>query len=369
MRRSNDARLALPLAEWPEADRAAWRAARTCAGLFAENGAAARWKPKTAKQVEKGYALWLGFLGRRGLLDPGALPGARLTEPNLRPYVADLQCRVAPQTIVSRLRDLSVAVRVMDPGADRSLLQRALRRLSRDAVPRRDKRARLVTPRRLRDAGLARMARVQTEHHPKIDVTAGRYRDGLMMALLACVPVRLGELARMRLGHHLRKAGERYLLAYDPGETKAGRPTEVELPMMLTPWFDRYLEIYRPVLLRGQSSDAVWISTYRDAMSEHTISLRFCAATREEIGMEINPHLARDIVATGIAEERPDLVGILPMVLDHADDRTVQKYYNHARRLVASRVYSAEMLAQVKEALAGPAQDSERNKERHPCAP
>jgi hypothetical protein len=70
---------------------------------------------------------------------------------------------------------------------------------------------------------------------------------------------------------------------------------------------------------------------------------RFCKATREELGVRINPHLVRDIVATGIAVEMPEAVGITPAILDHRSDQTARQHYNLADQLSASARYIAKV--------------------------
>jgi len=342
--------LALRYEDWPEGERRAWETAQRPASLFGE-GTGRKRRPTTLAQMCRGYGLWLGWLQRQGLLERGGTPAARLTVKNLRGYLADLEQRVSSQTVASRFNDLNAVIRMIAPKADRTVLIRALRRLQKRARPSRDKRARMITPEALFWAGIRRMERVETERHAKRDVQAGRYRDGLIMALLACRPIRRGTLALMTLGRHLTRRGDSYVISLDESETKGGRDQEEELPRVLTPYIDHYLDHYRPVLLRGHQSDAVWISTYRDALSEESHYSRFRAATKEELGIELCPHLARDIAGTGIATERPELVGLVPLVLDHADVRTAQHHYVHARRIDASRVQGNDLLVQIAEAL------------------
>ena len=90
-------RLSLDVADWPAGDRAAWVVARQPGGPLDDGGRAARWSPKTIRQAEKGYALWLGCLARHGLLDPDAAPGARLTREALTLFGNELLARVAPR--------------------------------------------------------------------------------------------------------------------------------------------------------------------------------------------------------------------------------------------------------------------------------
>lgn len=342
-------RLALRYEEWPEGERRLWEQATRSSSPFDEHATRPR-SAKTLTQMAKANSLWLGYLDRHGTLDPAARPGQRITIANMRSFHDELAARVASSTVASRFNDLNAVIGMLDPSADRTMLKRALRRLQRRARPTRDKRARMVAPATLLQAGLKRMQRVEDEHHAKADVKALRYLDGLIMSLLACLPNRRGTLAAMELGRHLNKQGDRYVVSFDETETKNHRAHEDELPPELTPYIDRYLDHYRLVLLRGRASTAVWISSYRGPLSEQSHYMRFRAATKEELGHELCPHLARDIAATGIATERPELVGIIPVVLDHADERPAQKHYNHARKIDASRIYGADLLEQIAEA-------------------
>jgi hypothetical protein len=70
-------RLSLPEEVWPELDRALWRAARQRGGPLDDDGLAAGWSPKTARQAIKDYGRWLGHCARTGRLDPLAPPASR----------------------------------------------------------------------------------------------------------------------------------------------------------------------------------------------------------------------------------------------------------------------------------------------------
>lgn len=353
-------RLSLDVSDWPARDQAAWVAARRPVGPLDEGGLAAAWSVKTVRQAEKGYGLWLGCLARRGQLDPETTPGKRLTRAKLTFYGRELLARVAPQTAASRVRDLSVMVRVLDPDADRTLVRRMQATLERRAAPSRAKRERMVAPAVLFAAGLARMDRISHERHRKHDVRNVRYRDGLMMAILAARAFRRGNLQQMRIGQHIAKMDDVYVCSFAATETKNRRPHVAQLPATLTPYIDRYLAEIRPALLRGHVSDAFWISTYRTSLSEQSIYMKICAATQEELGIKLNPHLFRDVLATGIATEDPEHVAITPGLLGHADPRTAERHYTHARAITASRRYNAVVLPMREVAMS--------DEEERPCA-
>jgi integrase len=337
-------RLSLDVADWPACDRAAWVAARQPAGPLDDGGLAAGWSAKTVRQAEKGYGLWLGGLARRGLLDPQMAPGARLTRETLSLFGKELLARAAPQTAASRVRDLSVMIRVLDPEADRSLVKRMRATLARRAPPSRAKRELMIAPRVLFEAGLARMDRVVREQHRKHDVRNVRYRDGLMLAVLAARAFRRGNLAQMRVDHHISRIDGIYVCTFAAAETKNGRELIEPLPIALTPYIDRYLDEIRPALLRGHVSDAFWVSTYRAALSEQSIYTKVCAATEEELGVRLSPHLFRDALATGIAADDPEHIRMASRLLGHVDPRTTERHYIHAQAITASRRYNGVVL-------------------------
>ncbi len=87
--------LSLQFPDWPPRDQSKWRAARRPAEqLLAEHGLAARWRPKTADQTEKGYGLWLGCLARDDRLTIDAAPAERLTAENIELFRTELAERV-----------------------------------------------------------------------------------------------------------------------------------------------------------------------------------------------------------------------------------------------------------------------------------
>jgi integrase/recombinase XerD len=337
-------RLSLDVADWPAGDRAAWTAARQPSGPLDDGGLAASWSAKTIRQAEKGYGLWLGCLARHGRLDLEAAPGARLTREALTLFGNELLARVAPQTAASRVRDLSVMIRVLDPDTHRSLVRRMQANLARRAPPSRAKRERMIAPSLLFAAGLARMDRVEHEQHRKLDVRNVRYRDGLMLAILAARAFRRGNLAQMRVGQHITKIEGVYVCTFTAAETKNHRELVEPLPVALTSYIDHYLAEVRPALLRGHASDAFWVSTYRGPLSEQSIYTKVCAATEEELGVRLSPHLFRDALATGIATDDPEHIRMASRLLGHADPRTTERHYIHAQALRASRRYNVVVL-------------------------
>ena len=186
-----------------------------------------------------------------------------------------------------------------------------------------------------------------------------------MIALLAYRPVRLKNLAMMRLGRHLVKVGGSWRIVFAAEETKTHVPYEAVLPSALAPRLERYLDVHRPVLLRGGQSAR---QSRRPADPSGTrrglgVGSRNPARARSRwttgssttpagFGRGVSPHLFRDCAATSIAVDNPKHIGDASLVLGHAGHRTTEKHYNHARSLEASRRHAAT-LASLRESLEG----------------
>jgi integrase/recombinase XerD len=111
------------------------------------------------------------------------------------------------------------------------------------------------------------------------------------------------------------------------------------MPERLTPYIDHWLEHHRALLLAGGQADALWLTFRGTAMGRAAVYERFCSATEQELGVRINPHAVRHIVATGVAIALPEAVQMTPYLLDHRSDRTATEHYNLADGLSASARY------------------------------
>lgn len=333
-------RRCLPVDAWPPADRAAWRAAlATASDILEEAGAAAHWSANSRRSVAQAYGRWLTFLQARGSLDPDAGPADRPTRARVEAYVDLLEASLSPVTVAGRLRDLVEALRVMDPEAELAWLRRAQRRLTVRARPVRDKTTRLRPARELYRLGLSLMDRARQDTATRPRWQSARYRDGLMIAVLAAVPIRLQTFTELEPGCSLRPVDGIYWIRLAPGATKNGHPFEAPLPVELTPRIDTYLETHRPRLLGGRDSTRLWISWQATELTANTIATRVRQATARAFGTPVNPHLFRDCAATSLAVEDPDHVHAAASILQHRSLRPTLRHYNQARQLQAQRVY------------------------------
>ena len=238
---------------------------------------------------------------------------------------------------------LWAVVRAMAPDRSFEALRAATRHICRIAEPVINKRDRIVPARDLNTLGFDLMQSAASCGTAFEE--AALYRDGLMIALLIAIPVRLGNFTSIEIDRHLLKQGDDHWLAFPSDEVKNHRPLDYRLPEALKKPMERYLSVYRPRLLerrnqhyRDDRVDALWITEQGKSMGRRRIWDLIKSHTKERFGFPITPHGFRYCAATSIATEIPEHVGIVQPVLGHADAATGERFYNQARSFeVASR--------------------------------
>jgi integrase/recombinase XerD len=352
-----------PIACWPARDRELWNKGVEPRGLFGGGGAGAHWSAASRIMVACGYNAWLSWLTAKELLDPDLGPADRVTRERVARYVTELQTELAPYSVLNRVQELYDALRVMAPATNLKWLARFYQSLKAQVRPVRDKLSRVKPPQELIALGERLMDEAEAAPRWSMRRRAILYRDGVMIALLAYRPIRRKNLAMMRLGRHLMKVGTCWLIVFAAEETKTRAPYEAVLPEALGPRLERYLNVYRPVLLRGKQKDgnsdappvhpgldAVWVSQCGTQLMGEELGFQIFVRTRREFGRGLFPHMFRDCVATAVAVDNPKHIGDASLILGHAEHRTTEKHYNHARSLDASRRHAA-MLASLRESL------------------
>ncbi|NQW08464.1 MAG: hypothetical protein HQ481_01085 [Alphaproteobacteria bacterium] len=352
--RDDPARRCLPVDNWPARERRAWDRALTPApDVLSADGAAAHWRSTTRRSIENAYGRWLNFLDLQDDLDPDEDAGERATEDRLRVYIAELSGQVASTTVAGRIRDLSVALSVLAPDHDLTSLLRARQRLKVRARPERDKRALLVGPAELLALAGDLIRRAEDTAEERADGRADRrlgwracdFRDAVILLVLVFRPLRRGNLSDLVLGHTVLEGPDVFRIALDATVTKNRRAYAADLPAFLTPFIRRYIDAYRPILLRHRKCDHLWISAHGLPLDDASLYGKIVQHTRAAFGKPLSPHLFRDAAATFLGEENPELVRLATTLLHHADGRTIEAHYNHARANHAVREYQDSVLA------------------------
>jgi integrase/recombinase XerD len=342
-----------PVEEWAVPDRRAWEAAMTKGDILETGGDGADWAPLSRRKTAKGYGRWLTWLDTHQLLDPEAAPVDRITPERVRDYLTELRLINAPYTVLARVQELYQAIRVMAPDCDLAWLRRIEARVRHQAVSVRGKRQRVMPSETLFRYGVELIATADDRGTGSLLKRACRFRDGLMIAVLAARPLRRRNFARIKVGRHLVQVDGAYQLRFEGSETKTGGPIETPFPAALVAQLERYLTEFRPPLLQRasrkgqplqQSDPSLWISVHGVAMTEIGIYFAISQLTRKRFGHVVSPHLFRDSAATSIAIEVPEHVHIVRSVLGHSSLITGERHYIQARTLEASRRYQQHIL-------------------------
>lgn len=348
----HDRRVAWPIALWPSRDQEAWRQARVSGDFMSEDGAAAEWRDASVRAAVGGYGRFLAFLDFRGLLDPTQGSADRVTPATIDAYIDVLRQGRSSTTVASYIGVLGMMIQAMVPGTDWTWLWSVHAKLKRRSKPSRNKRAKLVPSRALLRLGQDLMAQAEAATDRPAMRVALAYRDGLMIALLAMRPLRQKNFIGIEINRHLMRDGTDYCLCFTAEEMKAGRPLEFPYPKALLPALDKYLTVHRPVLLtlretRGASRSAalpaaaarLWVTQYGTLVSPFAQEKVIKRHTAARFGHALNPHLFRDCAASSIAEEDPEHVQIIALILGHSTLRTAERNYIIAGTRSALRTY------------------------------
>jgi integrase/recombinase XerD len=336
-------RACLKLKDWPDEDRRLWQAACKPGDLLAgEEGARADHAIASNRKAERGYGRWLTFLQ---MTDPGGLaeaPALRVTPDRVRRYVDSLIClNNSTATILARLQELGEVARIMGPNLSWTFINALGSRIRARHKPLRDKRN-LKLSDELLDLGLSLI--------DKATVAAGLeaailHRDGLMIALLALVPLRRRNFAGLRLDRNLVEINGSWLISLDACETKTHAPLEILWPGELVGPLGTYLNVHRPLLSATNRrwakpiDNALWVSSHGSPMTEMAIYDRIRKHTRLAFGAAINPHLFRDAAATTLAIADPAHVRVAAPLLGHRTFTTTERFYQQAQSFDAHRAY------------------------------
>lgn len=338
-------RLHLPFARWPIADQLLWERSMSTDDPFSSGGGA-RLSKATRHDYLFGWRRILGFLAKH---EPEALelaPEERLTPERIRSFAAHLAETNTPRSVASVVHAVYLAARMMMPECDWTWLKGMKARLQA-GVPVSSAAGPVITSVQLLDMGQQLMDENRGKDAELITLVNDTcYRNGLMLAICAFVPLRRRNLAAIEIGRHLVRESDRWFVVVPQEETKTGTPIEFPIPELLDSYLGYYLDVVRPRLLRDSICTALWVSANGGALVYGVIGHVFTRLSRR-FGFRIAPHDIRDAAATTWAIAAPDKIGIARDLLAHTDLRTTTRHYNRARGIEASRAYR-QVIAEIR---------------------
>lgn len=345
----------LPVDHWPEHDRQLWLRATTPArSLFDEAGRGAALSAFTRRNYARAHGAWLAHLEAAGDLDQAEPPARRATPERLDAWVRRLRALArAPGTIRQYLVNLHAFLRLVEPEVDLGyILKPGGRRLSTwlpvapKPFPPLDTEDLLLRVRELHRDGLAAIG----EAARRVAL-----RDAALMALLLRRAPRVGSLAAMRLGIHLRPDGEGgFTVHFPPGDTKARREIAWPLDADCARLMADYLALGRPLFPRAEGTDALWLGEHGAPLNVVGLSALVQRRTRDWLGTAVGPHTARKWLRATAARRSPEAAFDAATVCGHSPAVSLRHYAEavevgaaarHGRRIAALRRQTAGLAA------------------------
>jgi integrase len=175
-----------------------------------------------------------------------------------------------------------------------------------------------------------------------------RFQLGLAIEILLMAPLRMNNLAALRLDRHLVRPGGRHALwriVVAEHEVKNREPLEYELPPEATRLLDLYLRQFRPYL---GAADSPFLFTARGGgpKSQATLSLQLTDLIWKRVGVRMTPHQFRHFAARLMLAHSPGAFAATGHLLGHRNLQTTTKFYAGLDTLTAGRHFDRILAAE-----------------------
>jgi integrase len=195
-------------------------------------------------------------------------------------------------------------------------------------------------------------ARLQMRHSPARAALTAELAVGI--AILTFVPVRVANLAAIKLGFNLIKPGgpdSEYWLVFPDYDVKNRVKLEYRLTRYLTDLIDEYVHDFRPTLLHGRNED--WLFPGQGGGRKTNISVSDGITKRiyRATGLRITAHQFRHAAGVLLLQRHPGNYELVRRVLGHRNVQTTVNAYIGLESIQASEIYSAIVIDRLNEGL------------------
>lgn len=169
------------------------------------------------------------------------------------------------------------------------------------------------------------------------------HETALALALLFTSPIRIRNLAALDIEKHFQRdrRGQLRRIFMDAGEVKNAVAIEIHLPDPVAGRIERHLEIFRPLLLRGASSTALFPGKGAAPLQASTLGVRLRRIADRQLGARFTAHMARHLAAELLLERDISNLPVAQRLLGHTRPETTAQIYGHVRTSTAQRVYAS----------------------------
>ena len=276
-----------------------------------------KWSKSTESSAKRGWSYWLFWCASTGR------PASEVTADALDAYVEDIYQRgCMTNSIRKYVFELQLALRVLRPEDKMPWLTKLCMTLDFVAAPA-DKFDRLIPLTDVVEMAATLMAEARSTGRSVHQ--AVKFRDGLILMLLAWRPKRRRNISEIRIGTELlfdENASASKLVFV---RTKNGSSSSNPFPKPLVAIMREYLDYWRPIL-NPFESDALWLSEHGNPVSGESLAGMIFRRSGKYLGRKFGPHFIRTLYATSLGAEDPELFRSISIALDHRDQKTVEIY-------------------------------------------
>jgi hypothetical protein len=188
---------------------------------------------------------------------------------------------------------------------------------------------------------LMRQARRDHSHAPVRAAVLAQI--AIAVAILTVAPIRLGNLASIRLGENLTKPGgpdSSYWLTFSRYDTKNREPLQFPLDEMVTAFIDEYVFQHRPALMRGSNADWLFPGEAGEHKEKISFSTQIVNRIEKSTGLRITVHQFRHAAGALILRHRPGEYELVRRILGHKSAETTKRFYLALETTQASEIFT-----------------------------
>jgi integrase len=188
---------------------------------------------------------------------------------------------------------------------------------------------------------LMRQARLERRHGPVRAAVLAQI--AVAVAILTVAPIRLGNLASIRLGENLIKPGgpqSNYFLAFSKYDVKNRVPLQFKLDETVTTIINEYVHDFRPDLMRGSNADWLFPGESGGHKEKISFSTQIVDRVEKSTGLRITVQQFRHAAGALILKHRPGEYELVRRLLGHKSVQTTIKFYLELETTQASEIFT-----------------------------
>jgi integrase len=188
---------------------------------------------------------------------------------------------------------------------------------------------------------LMQQARLKRRHAPVRAAVLAQI--AVAVAILSVAPVRLGNLASIRLGKNLIKPGgpySIYWLTFRKYDVKNQTALQFKLDEMVTGIIDEYVHDFRPALMRGSNADWLFPGESGEHKEKISFSTQIVERVQKSTGLRITVHQFRHAAGALILKHRPGEYELVRRTLGHKSIQTTINFYCDLETTQASEIFT-----------------------------